>query len=207
MPARLRDVLLCLPLLLAAGCSGDDAAPPVATPTAVVESAPLPGVALPAGPLVELVPTPQEVPAGMVPLLTATGPRDVKAIAAFSADPAAAEKVLLANGFGQAYAVQYANPDKGNALSVVVTRFATAAGATADLAGDLAAPGGTLVASAPTVGDLSQVRTQTTGGRELVTVRFRKGATTWLLAYGERTGTKVEVATDLAKRLTDRTTA
>ena len=85
-----------------------------------------------------------------MPILAGTGPRDVKVVAGYSADPPAAQKLLVAHGFQTSYVAQYADPATGRVLSVVVTRFATAAGATADLAGDLAASAGTKV-TAPTV--------------------------------------------------------
>lgn len=191
---------------LLAGCSSDepDAAPQ--KPSASALEAPLPDVTLPADPLSPLVPAPDEVPAGMVPLLAATGPRDAKAIAEFSSDPAAAAGALAAHGFRSAYVAQYAHPSDGRVLSVVVSRFTDAAGAKADYEGDVAASSGDLVETAA-VGEASQVRRQPLpgGSGELVTLRFRKGSTTWLLAYGAPTA-DAAVAVDLAQALVDRAT-
>ena len=83
---------------------------------------------------------------------------------------------------------------------------ADAAGAEADLRGDLAASSGSELQAAA-VGEQSQVRRQPlpgAGGGELVTLRFRKGPVTWLLAYGDRAGTDPAVAVDLGRRLADR---
>jgi hypothetical protein len=201
-------VLGCV--LAVAGCSSDE--PPQAVPSAASESAlnaPLPGITLPPDPLRDLVPAPDEVPAGMVPLLAGSGSRDAAAIAEFSADPAAAATALSEHGFRSAYVAQYAHPDDGRVLSVVVVRFADEAGATADLESDLAGSSGDLV-EAPTVGEASQVRRQPLPGEkpgELVTVRFRQGATTWLLAYGATPTADPDVAVDLAEQLAGRTTA
>lgn len=209
---------LGLACALLAGCSGEA---PEATPRATAQatpdkvsasalSAPLPGITLPPDPLQPLVPTPQEVPAGMVPLLSGSGSRDATAIAEFSADPAAARKALAAHGFASAYVAQYAHPSDGRVLSVVVARFRDAAGATADLEGDLAGSSGELVKTA-TVGAASQTRRQPLPGAspgsaagELVTVRFRQGSTTWLLAYGARPTADPQVAVELARVLVER---
>jgi hypothetical protein len=197
-----RRALLALPLLLAAGCGGST--PPTAAPRAST-APPVPQIVLPAGALRDLVPRSSEVPPGMLPVLAGSGPRDAATIAAYSADPAAAGRLLTAHGFRSAYVGQYADPGNGRVLSVVVTRFATAAGATADLAGDLAASGGDRV-DAPTIGEASQVRRQPlpAGGGQLVTVRFRKAATTWLVAYGAKPAADPAVAIGLAKVLAAR---
>jgi hypothetical protein len=148
----------------------------------------------------------------MVPILAGTGPRDVRAVAGYSADPTAAQKQLSAHGFRTAYVGQYADPATGRVLSVVVSRFATAAGAAADLAGDLAASTGEKV-PAPVVGEQSEVRRQPlpqpsgTGSAapgQLVTVRFRKGDTTWLVAFGANPTADPQVALDVAKLLVAR---
>ena len=188
------------------GCSDDE---PAAAPTPPSESAlnaPVPGVTLPADPLRALVPEPEEVPAGLVPLVAGSGRRDAAAIAEFSADPAAARKALGEHGFAGAYVAQYAHPSDGRVLSVVVARFRDAAGAKADLDGDLTGSSGEVVA-VPTVGEQSQVRRQPLpgeGGGELVTLRFRAGATTWLLAYGARPTADPQVAVELGRLLAER---
>ena len=192
---------------LLTGCSDDQ---PGAAPTPPSESAlnaPVPGVTLPADPLRALVPEPDEVPAGLVPLVAGSGRRDAGAIAEFSADPAAARTALAAHGFTGAYVAQYAHPSDGRVLSVVVARFRDAAGAKADLTGDLTGSSGEVVA-VPTVGEQSEVRRQPLpgeGGGELVTLRFRSGATTWLLAYGARPTADPQVAVELGRLLASRT--
>lgn len=187
-----------------AGCSGDDpAARPAPRASAVAE------LPLPADALTDLVPAPEEVPAGMVPLLTSTGKRDLAAVAAYSADPAAAAKALSEHRFQNAYVAQYADPNGPRVLSVVVSRFADAAGAGADLTGDLAASSGELLDLAR-LGEVSQARRQALpgasggSGGELLTLRFRQGRTTWLLAYGDQPRADPQVATALGRLLVDR---
>ncbi len=199
----MRRVLLTLLLCLAlAGCGGGSAGTPDVAATAV------PDIALPAGALRDLVPATGDLPPGMVPILSGSGTRDVAAIAEYSADPAAARTLLVQHGFQTAYTGQYADPQTGRLLSVVVTQFAAPAGAQADLAGDLAASSGTVLPGS-TVGEQSEVRRQPLPGAtpsagstgELVTVRFRKGALTWLVAYGATPTADAAVATDVAARL------
>lgn len=200
-----------MPLLaavLAAGCSSQESAAPQ-RPSASALNAPLPGVTLPPDPLRDLVPAPDEVPAGMVPLLAGSGARDLQAVAGFSSDPVAAAAALTANRFSSAYVAQYAHPSDGRVLSVVVARFADAAGAEADLAADLAGSSGDVL-DVPVVGEGSQARRQALpgeGGGELVTLRFRAGPTTWLLAYGARPTADPQVAVALARVLVDRAAA
>ena len=201
---RSRLALACLLLAVpVAGCSDGDDGPP----SAAAVSAPVPGVTLPPDALRDLVPTPAEVPAGMTPLLTATGPRDAAAIAAFSADPAAAGRALKANGFSRAYVAQYASQASGEVLSVVAVRFTTVKGATADLTADIKASSGTRVALAA-VGDQSAATTQPLpkDGGQLLTLRFRSGPTTWLVAYGKKPSPDPAVALALARKLVSRAT-
>ena len=196
--------------LLLAGCSSEpEPVAPPSPPSASALTAPLPGVTLPPDPLRELVPAPDEVPEGMVPLLAGSGGRDAAEIAEFSSDPAAAATALADHGFRSAYVAQYAHPSDGRVLSVVAVRFNDAAGATADLEGDLVGSSGELVTTS-TVGESSQARRQPLPGDdegELVTLRFRRGATTWLLAYGARPTADVDVAVELSQRLVQRGTA
>ena len=209
--ARALAVGCALAVGLSAGLAGCSDGEPTATPTTASASAltaPLPGITLPPDGLQPLVPEPDEVPAGMVPLVNASGARDAKAIAEFSADPVAAAKALADHGFRSAYVAQYAHPTDGRVLSVVVVRFADAAGAQADLAGDLAGTTGDVV-EVPTVGEASQASRQPLPGDapgELVTLRFREGPTTWLLAYGARPTADPEVAVELARPLVERAT-
>lgn len=184
---------------------------PAASPGATAAAPPpspagAPAAQLPEGALRDLVPTPQEVPPPLVPLVQGSGPRDAAAVAAFSADPAAAAADLAAHGFTDAYVAQYASQTDPRSLSVVVVRFATAEGAEADLAGDLAVPSGELV-EAETIGDASQVRRVPLPGddaQDLVTVRFRDGATTWLLAWRAPLPADTAIPVDLARVLAAR---
>ena len=206
MIPRTAAAALALCCLLLTACSDGEPRATPQSPSSSALEAPVPGVSLPPHPLLPLVPEPDEVPAGMVPLLAGSGGRDAAAIAEFSADPAAAAKALAEHGFREAYVAQYAHPSDGRVLSAVVVRFADAAGAQADLAGDLSGTGGEVV-EVPTLGEQSQVRRQPLPGAEdgeLVTVRFRQGATTWLLAYGAVPEADVEVPVALARVLVDR---
>lgn len=208
MIVRAATAALALGCLLTACSQAEPSAAPE-SPSQSALDAPVPGVTLPPDPLLPLVPTPDEVPPGMVPLLAGSGSRDAAAIAEFSADPAAARKALSEHGFRSAYVAQYAHPSDGRVLSVVVARFADAAGAAADLAGDLSGSSGDVV-EVPTIGEQSQVRRQPLPGAkegELVTVRVRQGATTWLLAYGASPTADATVAVDLARTLVDRAQA
>ena len=204
-------VIILVGCLALTGCGGDDDEP-TARPTASAQapSSAVPDIVLPAGPLRELVPQTEDLPPGMVPIVAGTGPRDVKAVAGYSADPAKAQGLLTQHGFRNAYVAQYADPATGRVLSVVVSRFSTSSGATADLGGDLAASTGTVVKAA-TVGEQSEVRRQplpqsgaSARPGELVTVRFRKGATTWLVAYGATPTADPEVAIAVARTLAAR---
>ena len=178
--------------------------PPAGVPTLTATAAP-PGPELPTGPLRELVPQPDEVPAGLLLVPEGTGPRDAAAVAGFSADPAVAEQDLAARGFTSAYAAQYAERSGPRALTVVAVRFATQEGAQADLAADLAESTGELVPVDPPVGAASEVRRlPLEGGLELVTVRFRSGATTWLVALRAAAPAPVDEPVELARALVAR---
>lgn len=194
--------------LLVAGCSGGSDAS--ATSSDVAASAPVPGVTLPPDELTALVPTPQEVPAGMVPLLAGSGPRTLDVVASYSGTGAAAKAAasrLTAHGFQKAYVAQYANQATAQAVTVLVSQFKDAAGATADLADDLTGFSGKVVATA-TLGEQSQVTVQETpgaGASQLVLVRFRRGVHTWLLSYSAAPTAEPKVAIDLATALLART--
>ncbi len=186
---------------LLAGCSSQEPSGPGDAPVGAV-----PELSLPADALTPLVPAPGEVPAGMVTLLSGTGPRDAAAVAAYSADPAAAATALEAHRFQSAYVAQYADPNGPQVLSVVVARFADVAGATADLQGDLVASSGDAL-ELDAVGETSQARKQPLPGAtagELVTLRFRQGRTTWLLAYGNQPQADPQVALGLGRLLVGR---
>ncbi len=206
-PRRHHAVLCALiaPALLA-GCSGSST-PQVSVDTAA--SAPVPGVTLPADPLVDLVPQPAEVPAGMVPLLAGSGPRTLDVVASYSGPGAAAQQAsaaLTSHGFVRAYVAQYANESTAQSVTVLVSEFKDAAGATADLAGDLSGVGGKVVA-APTLGEQSRVTVQQTPANagELVLVRFRRDVHTWLLSYSAVPDADPTVAIDLVQALLART--
>jgi hypothetical protein len=198
-------VLLAAPLLLT-GCSGSSA-PKVDPQTAA--SAPVPGVTLPPDALLALVPTPAEVPAGMVPVLSGSGPRDLATVAGYSgtgATATAAADKLTSHGFVSAYVAQFDNPGTQQVLSVVVSSFAAATGATADFADDLAGAQGTKV-DAEMLGEASSVTIQNAPGTvpsQLVLVRFRRDTHVWLLAYKAPTADP-KIATGLAKALLART--
>ena len=183
-------VLLVGPAL--AGCSDDDKEPVVA-------------VTLPAGSLADQVLRAEDVPDGFVPLLNQTGPADVTKIAGFSSDPAAAEKSLHEHGFEQGYVVQYGDQKTGRFIVNVVATFKTVEGATADLTADLesARAGG---APFP-VDDLGDQAGGVRGAKgssaqtasDLVTVRWRKGRTTWLLAVGASGTVEQDAVVKLAR--------
>lgn len=208
MRSSLSVLLVCLALTSCSGGDSSDATPePSTSASSGKPSSAVPDIVLPPGPLQDLVPETADLPPGMVAILSGSGPRDVKAIAAYSADAKKAQVLLVQNGFRNAYVGQYADPATGRVLSVVVSRFSTSSGATADLAGDLAASTGKLVTAA-VVGEQSQVRRQPLPSAkppgELVTVRFRKGATTWLVAYGASPKADPTVAIALAQTLVGR---
>jgi hypothetical protein len=200
--------LLALPLLLA-GCS--DGGSPLDDPD-VAASAPVPGVTLPAGTLVDLVPAPDEVPAGMVPVILGSGPRDLDAVAAYSGTGAVKQQAaqgLRTHGFQSAYVAQYASQTTGRGLTIVVSRFATAAGATADFSDDQKATAGTPVPTEE-LGEASSVTKQTIPGSvvsELVLVRFLRGTDTWVIAYQAAPTADPAVPVELAKRLLARTSS
>lgn len=206
--ARPAAALVLLPLLLA-GCSGGSA-PSTASSASSAAASPVPGVTLPPDPLVDLVPRPDEVPAGMVPVLAGSGPRDLTTVAGYSgtgATATAAAASLTRHGFGHAYVAQYADPATGQVLSVLVSRFATAAGATADFASDESGSQGRPVPGAPTLGEASSVTVQDLPGTasQLVLVRFRRATSTWSLAYKAGPTADPQVAVALARALLART--
>jgi hypothetical protein len=205
-PRRLA-VLLVATLLLA-GCSGSESAAPSSTDAAA--SAPVPGVTLPSDPLADLVPRPAEVPAGMVPVVTGSGPRDLAVVAGYSGSGAAATAAaakLRAHGFVKAYVGQYANPSTGQVLSVVASTFATPAGATADFGDDQRSVQGRAV-TVEKLGEASSARVQAIPGKmasELLLLRFKRGTTTWSLAYQAAPKADPAVAVGLARALLART--
>jgi hypothetical protein len=201
---RVPGVLL---LVLLVGCGGSSGTQgrPAPSGSSVATSTAVPDIALPADPLRDLVPRTADLPPGLVAILAGSGPRDAHTIAGYSADPKSAGTLLTQHGFRSAYVAQYADPATGRVLSVVVSRFASASGAAADLDADLKASTGEQI-KADVVGEKSDVRRQPLpGGKgQLVTVRFRKGAMTWLVAYGASPTADPKVAVDLATTLAGR---
>jgi hypothetical protein len=197
--------VILLALLVGCGGSSSPSAAPSASAGSIEASTAVPDIALPADPLRDLVPQTADLPPGMVAILAGSGPRDAHTIAGYSADPKSAGTLLTQHGFRSAYVAQYADPATGRVLSVVASRFASAAGAAADLDADLKASTGEQV-TAETIGEKSDVRRQPMpGGKgQLVTVRFRKGPTTWLVAYGASPTADPKVAVDLATKLVGR---
>ena len=199
---RLAAALAAVSLLLA-GCSGDDGTPRASASPSV----PLP--TLPPGELSDRVLQPGEVSRSLVPIVAQTGARDIRSIAAFSADPKAAEKSLQEHGFQSAYVVQYADPGTSAVVTNVVTKFASAAGAIADLTADLASSRKT-----GTAFDVTGLGDQAGGVRgtfekgaapgTLVTLRWRVGDTTWLLAVGAKQPVDEAGVRGLADRLMTR---
>jgi hypothetical protein len=173
---------------LLAGCSGSGSGAKTGatpTPTVVIPT-------LPPGELREKVLQPQEVTTNLVPIAAQTGTRDVKGIAGFSADPKAAEQALTKNGFQSAYVVQYADPATNAVITNVVTKFATAEGATTDLTADLAASAKTgavfpVEGLGEQAGGIRGKRDDASPEGSLVTLRWRSGDTTWLLAVSAST--------------------
>lgn len=204
----LRALALLAPVLLAAcsgGSSGATARPTTPVPTTPAASAPAPGVTLPPDALVGMVLSPDQVPAGMVLAVKGSGPRSLDVVAGYSgaAATAAAAAKLRTHGFTSAYVAQYVNPGNGQVLSVLASSFATASGAAADFADDVKAPAGTRLTVA-TLGEASAATTQDVPGkvvRQLVLLRFRRGTTTWSLAYQAPKPADPAVAVDLAKAL------
>jgi hypothetical protein len=203
--------LLLAPLLALGVSSCGDGDDPLADPD-VAASAPVPGVSLPPGALLDLVPQPSEVPAGMVPVLKGSGERTLDQVAGYSGEGAVkarAAAALKQHGFQSAYVAQYANQSTGQVLSVVVTRFATPEGATADFSDDQRGTAGTLVPTEE-IGDGSSVTKQTIQGSvpsELLLVRFRRGTDTWVLAYQAAPTADPKVGIEVAKRLLARSSA
>jgi hypothetical protein len=189
-------VLTCAALVgsaaLGACSDGDDGKPVVA-------------VTLPAGSLADQVLQEEDVPDGFVPLLAQTGPADIAKIAGFSSDSAAAEKSLREHGFKQGYVVQYGDPKSGRFIVNVVATFETEAGATADLTADIESarktgtpfPVTDLGDQAGGVRGANGATAQTAS--DLVTVRWRKGSTTWLLAVGASGTVEQDAVVSLAR--------
>lgn len=188
--------LFAVALLGGCGDSGKPAASP--NPSALVPS-------LPPGELRERVLQPNEVGSSLVPIAAQTGTRDVSGIAAFSANPKTAKTQLDKHGFQSAYVVQYADPATNAVVTNVVTKFSTAAGATADLTADLAAASAGGGAAFPVTGLGDQAggvrgkRDDASVEGSLVTLRWRSGDTTWLLAVSATT----LVAQDGVRKLAD----
>ncbi len=201
LPVHFVAPLALLAAFFASGCSGDGEKPVVA-------------VTLPGGSLAGKVLQADDVPDGLVPILAQTGPAEISRIAGFSADSAAAEKSLREHGFDEAYVVQYGDQKSGRFIVNVVATFEDADGAEADLTGDLEAArqigsafpvdglgdqaGGVRTARAPASGAPS-TSAAPSNDFDLVTVRWRLGSTTWLLAVGARGTVEQEAVVKLAR--------
>jgi hypothetical protein len=105
--------------------------------------------------------------------------------------------------------VQYGDPQASAVVTNVVTKFATVAGATADMTADIAAS-----ARTGTPFDVSGLGDQAGGVRgkleptlpegTLITIRWRVGDTTWLLAVGARNAVDEASVRKLADKLIGR---
>jgi hypothetical protein len=199
--------LVTAPLLLVGCASGSPS--PAPDPQAAA-SVPLPGLTLPPDTLATLVAQPDEVPAGMDVIPNGSGPRDLAVVAGYSgtgATATAAAMKLRKHGFQKAYVAQYINQKSAQVLSIVASTFATAAGASADFADDQVGAQGKKVVT-PTLGEASSVTIQDIPGKvvsQLVLVRFRRGTTTWSLAYKATPTADPQVAIDLADAILKRT--
>ena len=192
-----RAAAVLVAVALATGCS--EGATPRATPT---PSVPLP--TLPPGELADKVLQPAEVPRNLIAFAQNTGTQDAKTIAAFSSDPKKAEKALVRNGFQSAYVVQYGDPATSAVVVNVVAKFATAAGAETDLTADLKAAERTgavfpVTGLGEQAGGIRSKRDDKSVEGSLVTLRWRQGDTTWLLAVSAST----VVAQDGVRKLAD----
>lgn len=152
---------------------------------------------------------PDEVGTGFVALPAQTGPADVARIAGFSANAPAAQASLRRHHFEAGYVVEYLDSASGRFIVNVVTRFADDRGATADLTADLARQGsGAEHVDVASLGDQSGATRQPykDGGPtgQLLTLRFRVGATTMLLSLGGRKPVDVADAQGIATHLVDR---
>lgn len=173
-------------------------------------TSPLPVATLPTGSLVAFVPQPQDVPTGMIPLLQQTGPADLTRLSSFSSNPTSTKASLIKHGFEEGYVAEYADLPNGRSITVVVTRFASAAGAGADITDDLAAklPTSGHAVIVPLIGDqaggVSQPLPNGPKGAELVTIRFRVGELTWLVAVGSNGAVDVTAVSGIASNLAAR---
>jgi hypothetical protein len=141
---------------------------------------------------------------------TGSGPRDLAVVAGYSgtgATAAAAAAKLRKHGFRKAYVAQYLDQKTLQVLSIVAATFATTAGATADFADDQVGAQGKKVVT-PTLGEASSVTIQDLPGKpasQLVLVRFRRGPTTWSLAYKATSPADPKLPLDLAAAVLKRT--
>jgi hypothetical protein len=188
------------------GCGGGGSDKPAPTSSPTTASV---AVTLPPGELSNLVLQPQELSDGFVALPAQTGPADIARIASFSAAVPAAEKALRDHGFQAGYVVEYLDEGTGRFVVNVMTRFRDADGARADLTADLdrLAAGATPVAVG-TIGDQSggsRIPYRDAGPTgELLSIRFRVGATTVVLSLGGRKAVDLADAQGLARVVAQR---
>jgi hypothetical protein len=205
VPTRARCAAVPLAALLAfgaAGCTDGGSPKGSASPS-------VPLATLPAGDLSDRVLQPDEVSRPLVPISAQTGARDITSIAAFSADPKTAKKSLQDHGFQSAYVVQYADPATSAVVTNVVTKFATVEGATADLTADLASSGKTgtvfpVTGLGDQAGGVRGASQKGAAAGTLLTLRWRLGDTTWLLAVGAPKPVDEDGVRGLADRLMTR---
>jgi hypothetical protein len=157
--------------------------PPAPTPSVSAT----PAATLPPDELTPLVPAPADVPAGMQ--LTGggvSGPVDADEVSSLSSYPEAAEKALGVNGFESGYQVQYVDPASGALVTATVARFAAPEGAKAHFARDVAEARSEAAQESVTgLGDeAAQSSFSVPEGDvdEVFALRFRKGATWWVLS-------------------------
>lgn len=190
-----------------AGCSRSRTPAPDPSLTSPAAAPATAASALPAGALVELVPTVAELPEGFTLVDGGSGPLDAAAVSERSVDPAATAGDLERDGFLDGYVAEYVNDATGAIVTVVVLRYSADSGAIADMA--RAAQAGADAERHPItpVGDESfAVLDQVAEGdvQELVALRMRVGEIVWLVETGGAGDATSGLAEDLAARLARR---
>jgi hypothetical protein len=170
-----------------------------------VSASPAAPTALPPGALVELVPSPADVPPGYDAAEGTTGPLGLTEVADLADDPEAAQRALGINGFKDGYSADYGNEQTGAFISVLVQRFTNEAGAKADYARQVSE---SVASSDPLsiapVGDESSAFVEKVPEgdvAEIVSVRFRVRDLVWLVETGGQDSPDTTLARDIAARL------
>ena len=207
MPAS-RALAVALLLLACTSCAPDrqptTPSPAASSPTAMTPTA----AALPPGALVELVPLPEELPAGMTAVADSAGPLDIEAVAGLVPDSDAARTELVRNDFRDGYTADFSDAASGAFVSVLVLRYGAAYGASRQVAFERAQPDqGAAPVPVAAIGDVSSAkreRVREADVAEFVSVRFRGREIVWLVEVG---GLADDLATarDIAVRLARRT--